>query len=433
LLRAYLESLSPEERLQYISGIGASGREVVRHSWRVWARDNQLPPDGDWLVWLLLAGRGFGKTRTGAEYVRECVESGAYGRVALVAATAADVRDVLVEGESGLLACAPPWCRPTYEPSKRRLTWPNGALATCYSADEPDRLRGPQHDLAWADELAAWRYADAWDMLMFTLRLGAKPRAVVTTTPRPKALVRQIFKSPTTVVTRGSTRDNLVNLAPPFASMILAKYEGTTLGRQEIDAELLDEMPGALWKRGRIDELRVQEAPALRRAIVALDPSVTNNKDSDEAGIIWGGLASNGHVYVCGDLSVRGSSDEWARRTVGVYRERKLDRIVYESNQGGDLVASTLRTVDKNAALTSVHASRGKRVRAEPVAALYEQGRVHHVGVFAQLEDQLANWVPGDDDSPDRLDALVYLVTELTEGAATLVAPGGAVSASRWG
>lgn len=385
---------------------------AIYYDWRTWARPNQLPPEGDWRIWLLLAGRGFGKTRTGAEWVRAEVESGRRGRIALVAPTAADGRDVMVEGESGILAISPPWFRPLYEPSKRRLTWPNGAIATVYSADEPDRLRGPQHDGAWADELAAWQYPEAWDMLMFGLRLGQDPRAVVTTTPKPVRLIKELLADKTVAVTRGSTYENAANLAPAFLRQIVAKYEGSRLGRQELYAEILEDVEGALWQRQRIDELRVARAPELLRVVVAVDPSASDDDTSDEAGIIVAGVSRDGHGYVLADLSGRLSPDGWARRAVHAYKEWLADRIVAEVNNGGDMVEHTIRTVDPGVPIKKLHASRGKFTRAEPVAALYEQGKVHHVGYFPALEDQMCTWTPGQ-PSPDRMDAMVWALTEL--------------------
>lgn len=373
----------------------------------------------------MLAGRGFGKTRTGAEWVRAEVESGRCGRLALVGPTAADVRDVMVDGESGILAISSEWCKPTYEPSKRRVTWPNGAIATTYSAEEPDRLRGPQHDGAWADELAAWRYVEAWDMLMFGLRLGADPRVVVTTTPRPIKIVRELIADPTTAVTRGSTYDNRANLAPAFMDQIIRKYEGTRLGRQELSAEILDDNPGALWKRSQIDNLRVRECPPLYRIVVAVDPMVANPETAENleesgsaTGIVVAGVTEgeNGHGYVLDDLTITGSPNEWAMRAVNAYLERQADKIVGEVNQGGAMVDFTVRTVSRDMGVRTVfkavRASRGKYIRAEPVAALYEQCRVHHVGSLPDLEDELCNWTPGM-ASPNRLDALVWAFTEL--------------------
>jgi len=403
---AVLESFAAEaERL-------AAG--AARYDWRKIARPEQLAPAGSWRVWLLLAGRGFGKSRTGAEWIREQAESGRAKRIALVAATASDVRDVIVEGESGILAISPPTSRPLYEPSKRRLTWPNGAIATTYSADEPDRLRGPQHDAAWCDELAAWRYPDAWDQLMFGLRLGTDPRVVVTTTPRPTALVRQLVLSASTHVTRGSTYANRANLAPAFFEQIVKRYEGTRLGRQELEAEILDDAPGALWKRPMIEEARIVNAPDLVRVVVAVDPAVSARAASDETGIVVAGVDRAGHGYVLEDLSGRYSPAEWAALVVDAYARHRADRIVAEANQGGALVEANIRTADANASVELVHATRGKAIRAEPVAALYEQRRVHHVGVLAALEDQLTGWDPTTaEQSPDRLDALVWAVTSL--------------------
>lgn len=396
--------------------------EASRFDWRRKARPDQLtPPDGaiPWRVWLLLAGRGFGKTRTGAEHIRERVMSGAAKRIALVARSAADVRDVIVEGESGILAVSPPAERPTWEPSRRRLTWPNGAIATTYSADEPDQLRGPQHDYAWADELAAWRYPDAWDQLLFGLRLGADPRAIVTTTPRPTPIIRALVSAATTHVTRGRTRDNAANLAPGFLDAIVARFEGTRLGRQELDGEILDDNPGALWRRDGIDAARVRVAPDLRRVVVGVDPAVTASATSDETGIVVAGLGYDGRFYVLGDYSGRYSPEQWASRAVQAYREHKADRVVAERNQGGDLVERNLRTVDRNLPVTTVHAKRGKALRAEPVSSLYEQGRVSHVGSLAALEDQMTAWDPGGDgESPDRVDALVYALDDLSSGVA---------------
>lgn len=409
----FLESLAPDEAL------------ALWYDWKFWARPEQLPPPGDWREWLILSGRGAGKTRSGAEFVRAKVEAGQARRVALIAETAADARDVLVEGESGILACSPPWNYPSYEPSKRRLTWPNGAIATTYSGDAPDQLRGPNHDLAWADEPAKWRYADsAWSNLQLGLRLGVNPQVVATTTPRPIKLIRDLLADPAVVRSRGSTYDNRANLAGPFLAHILRKYEGTRLGRQEIHAEVLEDNPHALWKRAEmLDAHRVLEHPPLVRVAVAIDPPATSGEDAAEAGIIAGGVAANGHAYILEDASRQASPSGWASAAVAVYNKLRADRIVAEVNNGGEMVENTIRTlrdeadrpVGKLIPYTAVHASRGKYVRAEPVASLYEQGTVHHVGQFSTLEDQLTSWQPGD-TSPDRLDALVWLLTWLMLG-----------------
>lgn len=394
--------------------------DALIYDWKFWGRPNQFAPEGDWTYWLALAGRGFGKTRLGAEFVRAEVEAGRAKRVALVAPIASDARDVMVEGESGLLNVCPPNNRPLHEPSKRRLTWPNGAMATTYSADEPERLRGPQHDLAWCDELAAWRYPAAWDMLQFGLRLpNIKPRCVITTTPKPVRLIRDLVADPTCVVTRGSTYENRTNLAPSFFGQIVRRYEGTRLGQQELLAELLEEAEGALWNRALIEKHRVKKAPDLKRIVVAIDPAVTSNEQSDETGIIVAGLGRDDRGYVLEDLSGRYTPDGWARKALGAYKRHKADRIIGEVNNGGDMIEHTIRTLPngRNASYKAVRASRGKQARAEPVAALYEQGRVSHVGGLPDLEDQLCTWEPlGDRRSPDRLDAGVWALTELMLG-----------------
>ena len=418
-----LRALPARKRERALAALDDRQASDLVHDWRFWARPNQLPPAGAWRVWLLLAGRGFGKTRTGAEWVRAQVEAGGARRLALVAPTAADVRDVMIEGESGLLAVASPHLRPEYEPSKRRLTWPNGALATCFSAEEPNRLRGPQHDAAWCDELAAWRHEEAWDMLLLGLRLGADPRCVVTTTPKPIRLLRQLLGDAGAVVTRGSTYDNSANLAPAFLAQIVRRYEGTRLGRQELEAELLEDVPGALWNRDGIDRAKVGAVPEMRRIVVAVDPAVSASEESSETGIIVAGLGQDGQGYVLDDLSGRFPPAGWARRAVSAYHARHADRIVAEINNGGDLVEATIRAVDAGVSYRAVRASRGKAVRAEPVAALYEQGRVHHLGSFPALEDQMCASAPDLDRSaagfsPDRLDALVWALTDLMIGPA---------------
>ena len=387
--------------------------------WWVKARPNQLPPDGAGSVWLLLAGRGFGKTRVLSEMANSWAASGQYKRMALVAATASDARDVLVEGESGILATAPAWCRPTYQGTRRRLEWPNGAVAYTYSAEEPDRLRGPQHDGAVCDELAAWRVPETWDMLQFGLRLGHHPRSVVATTPRPTKLVRSLIarEGHGVVITRGSSYENRANLAPGFFESIVSKYENTRLGRQELLAELLEDVPGALWSLDMLDRARRDRAPDLARIVVAIDPAVSSKEGSDETGVIVAGKDERGHGWVLEDLSGRYPPAQWARIGIDAYRRHSADRIVAEVNQGGDLVESTIRMVDPNVPFTAVHASRGKFVRAEPVAALFEQNRVHLVGSFPLLEDQLTSFVPdidrGKAGSPDRCDAMTWALTEL--------------------
>jgi phage terminase large subunit-like protein len=425
-----LANLSEHERQELLGTIDNSVLAELKYNWGFWARPNQLEPDGDWTTWLILAGRGFGKTRTGAETIRKwaCgdtpLSGGRCKQIALVAETAPDARDVMVEGPAGLLACHPKDFRPTYEPSKRRVTWPNGATATLFNAVEPDQLRGPQFDAAWCDELAKWRYAqETWNQLQFGLRLGVHPKQLVTTTPRPIAVVRKLMADADCVVTRGRTFDNAANLAAPFLRQIEDRYGGTRLGRQELEGEVLDDIPGALWNREIIDVGRVKVAPDdLQRVIVAVDPAASSGEDADETGIIGVGCARNtdgvAHGYVLADRSIRGTPEEWARRAVQLYRELNADRIVAEKNNGGEMVEAVIKSVDRNVPVTLVHASRGKAVRAEPISALYEQCRVHHVGRYDRLEDQMCLFthdINRDEGSPDRVDALVWGLSAIFE------------------
>jgi phage terminase large subunit-like protein len=406
------------QRRRFLRRLDDLEAALLEHRWEFWARREQLPPPGDWQVWLVLAGRGFGKTRAGAEWVRAEVESGRRRRLALVGATERDVRKIMVEGESGILAVSPPWFMPRYEPSKAQLVWPDGARADLYSAEEPDRLRGPSHDGAWADELAAWgALEETWSNLEMTLRLGVEPRRVVTTTPRPRKLLADLLADAATAVVRGITYDNAMNLAPGFLERLRRSYEGTRLGRQELHAEMLSEAEGALWRRARIEDCRVARAPDLARVVVAIDPAVSRGVGAAETGIVVAGRGADGRGYVLADLSGRHAPDRWAAIAAEAYHRFAADRVVAEVNNGGDLVAATLRAVDAALPLRSVHASRGKRARAEPVAALYEQGRVRHVGAFPALEDQMVNWeATGAEASPDRLDALVWALTDLMLG-----------------
>jgi len=429
-----LATLPTKDREAVIGSLSSQEKVALLYSWRTWARPSQIAPEWNWRVWLLLAGRGFGKTRCGAEFIRQEVQGNRAGHIALIAPTAADARDTMIEGESGLLGIFPPNERPVYEPSKRRITFSNGALATTFSADEPDRLRGPNHDLAWCDELAAWRYPEAWDMLNFGLRIGKNPRVVATTTPRPTLLIKNLIGRADVHVTRGSTFDNAANLATAFLDEVTARYEGTRLGRQELHAEILDDVEGALWNRDMLDGNRVTEVPYLKRIVVAIDPAISSNADSAETGIVAIGIDERDQGYVLEDRSIKGTPDEWARQAIALYHTIKADKIIAESNQGGDMVKHTLATVDKNVPIRLVHASRGKRTRAEPVAALYEQGKIHHVGAFNLLEDQLCSWVPGEGPSPDRLDALVWGATELLVGTQMppAVLPSGLSQSNPW-
>ena len=434
---AELIAASPDLQQQFLARFGTTERlAFLKFHWPFWARSSQLAPPGDWSNWLILAGRGFGKTRTGAEWVRAnmCgdtpLTAGRWRHIAVIAETAADARDVMVgdgkansdpKAGSGLLQIHPRHYRPTYEPSKRRLTWPNGVVASIYNGTEPDQLRGPQHDAAWCDELAKWQYAqEAWDQLQFGLRTGINPQVCITTTPRPISLLKQIIGDPGTIVTRGSTFDNSAHLARNFISAIKRRYEGTRLGRQELDAELLEDIEGALWKRGLIDAGRIKEhqLPPLERVVVAIDPNASSTEDANECGIICAGLGSDGHGYVLDDISGVMAPHEWAREAISLLNIRRGDRVIAEVNNGGDMVENTLRMIDPNVPYRSVWASRGKITRAEPISALYEQGRVHHVGPFPRLEDQMCAFTVDFNRkemgySPDRIDALVWALTEL--------------------
>lgn len=373
---------------------------------------SQLPPDGDWLVWLIQAGRGWGKTRVGAEWIKARALEQPGTRWAVVAPTFGDARDTCVEGESGLLAVLPDDRVANWNRSMGELFLANGSRIKCFSADEPERLRGPQHHGAWCDELAAWRYPDAWDQLQFGLRLGDMPRTVVTTTPKPTRLVKALAERTDVHVTRGATFDNAANLSAAALAELRARYEGTRMGRQELYGELLDDVEGALWTHAMIDDHR-RPMPELVRVVTAIDPAVTSGEDSDETGIIVAGIGTDGDGYVVADRSGKFTPDAWARRAVAAHDEHQGDRVVAEVNNGGDLVELTLRAVDPSVPYRKVTASRGKRLRAEPVAALYEQGRIHHVGVFDKLEEQMLTWTPESGDSPDRLDALVWALTDL--------------------
>ena len=400
----------PQARKELLNRLTETEAEDILAEWPLWARDAQLPPSGDWRIWLIMAGRGWGKTLAITQWAIAQARAMPKSRGALVAPTEADARDVLVEGASGILTIAPPDFMPMFEPSLHRLTFPNGSTARLFSADEPNRLRGPQHHWAISDEIAVWNYDQAFDMLLLGLRLGDNPRLAVATTPRPVPLIKRLLKDPTVVVVHGSTYENRQNLAPAFFSEIISRYAGTRIGRQEIEGALLDDARGGLFRFGHIEAARVGFAPELRRNVVAVDPAVTSNEDSDETGIVVAGLGIDGHGYVLDDLSLKGTPDQWARTAVEAYHAWEADRIVAEVNNGGDLVAHTIRTVDPLVPYSAVRASRGKIARAEPVAALYEQGKIHHVDVFRSLETQM---IEGLAKSPDRVDALVWAISEL--------------------
>ena len=383
------------------------------YNWNFWARQKQLIPDDPWQIWLVRSGRGFGKTRMAAETIRKWVEEDGVKRIHLVGETPADVRDTMIEGESGILNISPPWFKPEYEPSKRRLTWPNGAMALVFSGANPEQLRGPQCEKGWCDELASFKYVrETWDNLLFGLRLGENPQVMVTTTPKPISLIKEIRTAAGTVLTTGSTYENVSNLTPIFFQNIISKYEGTSKGGQEIYGEELEQSPSALWVRSNIELYRVEKIPPLVRVGIAIDPAVTSHVDSNETGIIVGGIGEDGHGYIFGDKSGRMAPLAWAKKAIDAYNDYQGDLVIGEVNNGGDLIETTLRMVDPHVSYKSVHATKGKYTRAEPISALYEQGKIHHVGRFATLEDQMCTWEPGD-ESPDRVDALVWLLTEL--------------------
>ena len=364
-----------------------------------------------------MAGRGWGKTRTGGEAIIEWARHG-NNWMGLVGATASDVRDVMIEGESGIMNIAPPGFRPTYEPSKQRLIFPNGVIVWTRSADQPERLRGMQARKMWLDELAAWRYMQyAWDMLNYGNRLIGDTQIVITTTPKPLRLIKSILNLPKVHITTGSTYDNKANLSERFINETVLQFEGTRLGRQELYAEILGDNPAALWTREMIEAHRKNQAPKLKRVVVAIDPAVTANEDSDETGIVVVGLGDDGHGYVLDDGTLKGRPAQWARQALSLYAKHHADYLVAEANNGGDMVESTINRAaedgQQNVRVKQVRASRGKATRADPISRLYEQGKIHHVGYFGRLEDQMCEWVPGEGSSPDRIDALVWGLTEL--------------------
>lgn len=411
---------------------------LYNYCWEFLARKNQeLPQELGWTVWLILAGRGWGKTRTGSETIKKLVKERKVRRIALVSATAGDARDVMIEGKSGILSVYPENAKPKYEPSKRRITWDNGTIATVYTGEKPDRLRGPEHDFAWVDEIAAYKYPkETYDNLMMGLRLGINPRCIITTTPRPLPIIKELINDEDTVLTTGSTYENKENLPKQFMKHITKKYEGTRLGRQELFAEILDDNPNALWNRDLLEDLKIkeQEVPELKRIVISIDPAAKSNKQSDETGIIVCGVDNSNKGYLLEDLSIKAKPNKWGSIAVDAYHDFKADLIIAESNNGGDMVEHVIKTVDETAPVKLIHASRGKYTRAEPVAAMYEQKRIKHVGTFGKLEDQMCNYIPGN-NSPDRYDAMVWAFTELMLGrkrSYKKIKPQGLSSSSKW-
>ncbi|QFQ89302.1 ATP-binding protein [Paracoccus kondratievae] len=425
---AWLACAAQEEVDEFLGSLGDNALAALPWLFEFWALPHQLPPEGDWKSWVIMGGRGAGKTRAGAEWVRMQVEGatpdapGRARRLALVSETFDQARDVMVFGESGILACSPPDRRPVWEAGRRRLVWANGATAQVYSAHEPEALRGPQFDAAWVDELAKWKKAEeTWDMLQFALRLGEHPQQVVTTTPKNVPVLKRILGNASTVTTHAPTDANRAYLAESFLAEVEARYAGTRLGRQELEGLLLEDVDGALWTTSMLERCRVDAAPTLSRMVVAVDPAVTGGAGADECGIVVAGVVAEGPVtdwraYVLEDASVRGGPSDWARAAIQAMERHGGERLVAEVNQGGDLVESVLRQIDPLVPFRALRAGRGKGLRAEPVAALYEQGRVHHLRGLGILEDQMCRMTVagyGGKGSPDRLDALVWAIHEL--------------------
>jgi len=425
--------LSPTQRLTVLAQLSERDLDLIATDWRLFAHAHQWPPEHDakgepWLSWLMIGGRGAGKTRAGAEWIKAQalglapLAREAVGRIALVGETEHDVREVMIEGVSGLLAVHRRDERPSWISSRKRLEWSNGAVAYAFSAEDPESLRGPQFGCAWSDELAKWRYADeTFDMLQFGLRLGAQPRQLITTTPRPTALIKRLLNDASCVVTRAATRVNAFNLAPSFLQSVMARYDGTRLGRQELDGELIEERPDALWSRRQLEQCRIEIAPSLARIVVAVDPPVSSGKRADRCGIVAAGIGGEGTIVVLADETVSNATPAvWAAQAIALWRRLEADALVVEVNQGGEMARAVIAQVDASVPVIAVRASRGKWLRAEPVATLYEQGRVRHAGVFPALEDEMCDFGPtglSSGRSPDRLDALVWAVASLSFNA----------------
>ncbi len=434
-----LSSLTLEQREQLLELLTPEEAEVAKFTWNLWARDSQLEPTthqwlqqsttaplkektieagksflDSWRTWLFLAGRGSGKTRAGAEWIRYKVENDGVKRIALVAPTAADVRDTMVEGPAGLLSVCPPWNMPVYISSKRKVIWPNGATATMFSAEESDRLRGQNNELAWCDELTSWGDPETWDMLLFGLRIGAKPQVLVTTTSKiGHKLLKSIIKDPYTFMTNGHTFDNIANLHPQFIEHIRKKYEGTRLGKQELEGKFIDEGTGVLWSEEMFQHLDHRPDQKITRVVVSIDPSITSTAEGAETGIIVAGADDEGNGYILADHSGHYTPAGWGQRAVDLYHLYKANLIVAEVNNGGDMVISTIKNIDPNVKTKKVIATRGKRTRAEPVSMLYEQSRIWHCGRYPKLEEQMIDFNPEDGISPDRVDAAVWALHEL--------------------
>ncbi len=418
-----------EQSAAFLDTLSSAELKFLLNNWELWAREEQLPPSGDWRTWVFMGGRGAGKTRAGAEWVRGLAMGRApfasepVGRIALVGETFNDVREVMIDGVSGILAVCEGGERPSFEATRRRLVWKNGAIAQMFSAEDPESLRGPQFGAAWCDELAKWKNAqEMWDMLQFGLRLGENPRQLVTTTPRAIPLLKRILSDKDTVKTHASTQANAAHLSPSFLAEVEKRYAGTRLGRQELDGELIEDRADSLWRRGDIEAGRVAAAPDLVRIVVAVDPPASAAASKSTCGIMVVGVCAAGVGYVLEDASLSNARpNEWATEAIAMYHKFQADALVAEVNQGGDMVSQVLSQVDASVPVKPVRAMRGKFLRAEPVAALYAQGRVKHVGTFAALEDELCDFASNglsNGHSPDRLDALVWALTHVMMGNA---------------
>lgn len=429
-----LRKWSPERRSRWIESLTDEEALALKHDWSFWARAKQLPPSQRYLLWILLMGRGAGKTRAGAQWVIEKAENSPPGtRITLAGRTIEDAVSIMVKGESGVLEHSPPWFRPRFVEKDAEIRWPNGVIGLVFGATRPDAFRGFQSHFAWADEICSWNYWECIDQLLLGLRLGEAPQGIVTTTPRPLPRLRELIAKPTTITTTGTTYENLQNMAPTFASEILAQFEGTRLGLQELHARILDDSPSALFKRGQIDADRRTQAPPLLRVVVGVDPAGTNSAKANHTGIVVAGLGEDRKFYILADGTISAQPTEWAGQIAALYHRHSADRVVAETNMGGDMVETLIKVVDPSIAYRGVHASRGKITRAEPIAALYEQHKVHHVGFFPQLEDEMCSFDPmskdnglkGPSKSPDRcFVAGTQVVTEYGARSIENIEPG---------
>lgn len=421
-----LAGMPDEARENIIAALSDDDAVSASEDWFLQARREQMPPGWLWTFWLIMAGRGFGKTWGGAHWLINEITEGNGTHSGIIAATAEDLRRYCIEGPSGIMSLAPSWFYPEYQPSKTQIVWPDGSVTLLFTSEKPERLRGPNLDKVWCDELASWKKLDeTWNMLQFCLRRGENPQALITTTPRPKKVIRELVsrKDSNVAITVGPMHDNAANLSPDFIKTVEAQFKGTKLERQEIYGDLLDEFEGALWNYTLLDQTRVKEAPHFLRKGVGVDPAISSAEGADLTGIISGGLSINKEGFVTGDYSLRASPETWARKAVGVYHQTSADFLVAEKNQGGEMVEATIKAVDESVNVILVHASKGKITRAEPIAAYYEQSRCHHVGTFPDLEDEMCMFLPGElKKSPDRTDALVWLMSQLM-GGANMVAP----------